>query len=419
MKLSKTQFGDDFQWGVSTAAFQTEGAFQDDGKGLSIWDIFSTSPGNIADGSNARVAVDFYHRYQEDLQLINQMHFNNFRFSLSWPRILPEGIGRVNQKGIDYYHRLIDSCLERQIEPWITLYHWDLPQVLEDKGGWTNREIINCFLEYVDVCTKNFGDRVKNWIVLNEPMSFVGLGYFMGIHAPGRKGMRNFLRAAHHAALCQAEGGRVIRANIPDAYIGTTFSCSHIKPVDKKEKNVNAALRMDALLNRFFIEPSLGMGYPTDTLGFLKNIEKHFLPGDEERLKFDFDFIGLQYYFRTITKFSLFPPLLFANEVPANERQANMNTMGFEIFPKGLYKMIKKFSRYPGVKDIIITESGVCLDDNLENLRVADAERIAYFKDSLSYILKARQKGMPVKGFFAWTLMDNFEWAEGYKPRFG
>jgi beta-glucosidase len=314
---------------------------------------------------------------------------------------------------------VIDSCLERQIEPWITLYHWDLPQILEDKGGWTNREIINWFLEYVDVCTKNFGDKVKNWIVLNEPMSFVGLGYFMGMHAPGRKGMRNFLRAAHHAALCQAGGGRVIRANIPDAYIGTTFSCSHIKPVDKKEKNVNAALRMDALLNRLFIEPALGMGYPTDTLGFLKNIEKHYQPGDEVRLKFDFDFIGLQYYFRTITRFSLYPPLLFANEVPANDRQANMNTMGFEIFPKGLYKMIKKFSQYHGVKDIIITESGVCLDDNLKNLRIADEARIAYYKDSLSYILKAKQKSMPVKGFFAWTLMDNFEWAEGYKPRFG
>jgi beta-glucosidase len=250
-------------------------------------------------------------------------------------------------------------------------------------------------------------------------MSFTGLGYFLGNHAPGRKGLHNFLPAAHHAALCQAEGGRVTRANIPDAYIGTTFSCSHIKPVDNKEKNVKATERMDALFNRFFIEPSLGMGYPKDVLDIHKRMERYYQPGDDDKLKFDFNFIGLQYYFRLISKFSLIPPFVFAREVPAMERNVMMNTMGYEIFPKGLYKVLKKFSQYKGVKDIIITESGVCLNDQLTDGRIDDRDRIEYFKKSLAYVLKAQQKGIPVKGFFVWTLTDNFEWSEGLRQRFG
>jgi beta-glucosidase len=409
----------DFKWGVASSAFQTEGAFLEDGKGPSIWDTFSAIKGNILDGSNAQQSIDFYNRYQDDLKLVDSMHFNCFRFSLSWSRIFPEGTGHLNQKGIDFYQKLIDTCLELHIEPWITLYHWDLPQALEDKGGWTNRDIVHWFTDYVDSCTRLFGDKVKNWIVLNEPMSFIGLGYFLGQHAPGRKGLHNFLPAAHHAALCQAEGGRVIRANLPDAYLGTTFSCAYINPVDKKEINVKAALRIDAMLNRFFIEPSLGLGYPADAIGIIKRIDRYYQPGDEEKLKFDFDFIGLQYYFRLVSKFSLIPPLIFANEVPASERNVMMNTMGYEIFPKGLYEVLKKFNQYKGIKDIIITESGVCLDDRLVNGRINDPDRIEYFKKSLAYILKAQQDGIPVKGFFVWTLADNFEWNQGFKQRFG
>ncbi len=416
---SPGNLGPDFKWGIASSAFQTEGAYLDDGKGLSIWDTFSINKRNIRDGSTAQHSVDFYHHYHEDLQWLKSMHFRNFRFSLSWPRILPEGMGRLNQQGIDYYQRVIDSCCALQIEPWLTLYHWDLPQLLEDKGGWTNREVLHWFSDYVDQCTKIFGDRVKNWIVLNEPMSFVGLGYFLGFHAPGRKGFRNFFPAAHHAALCQAEGGRIIRANIPDAYVGTTFSCAHIKPINEREINLKAAQRMDALFNRFFIEPSLGMGYPADVLGILNRMEKYYQTGDEDKLKFDFDFIGLQYYFRMISKFSLFPPFVFASEIPAAERNVNMNAMGYEIFPKGLYKMLNKFSQYKGIRDIIITESGVCLDDRLSEGRINDQARIDYFKESLAYVRRAQQEGIKVKGFFVWTLTDNFEWNEGFKPRFG
>jgi beta-glucosidase len=416
---SPNLLGQNFRWGVASSAFQSEGAFQEDGKSISIWDTFSAIKGHVRDASNARVSADFYHRYRDDIKLAHNMNFNCFRFSLSWPRILPEGSGPVNQKGLDFYQRVIDECLELNMEPWVTLYHWDLPQKLEDKGGWTNRDIVSWFTDYVDKCTREYGDKVRNWIVLNEPMSFTGLGYFLGYHAPGRKGLRNFLPAAHHAALCQAEGGRVTRANVPHSYLGTTLSCAHIKPVNKKEINVKAASRMDALFNRFYIEPLLGLGYPTDVLGILKRIEKYFQPGDEEKLKFDFDYIGLQYYYRMISKFSLIPPLIFANEIPASERNVSTNTMGYEIFPKGLYKVLRKFSQYKGIKEIIVTESGVCLDDQITNDRIDDQERIDYYKESIAYTLKAQQKGIPVKGFFVWSLTDNFEWSEGFRPRFG
>jgi len=412
-------FPQDFRWGAAGSAFQSEGAFQEDGKGLSIWDTFSAKKGKVRDGSNARESAGFYHHYREDIGLAKDMNFDSFRLSLSWPRIIPGGTGHTNQKGIDFYHKVIDECLGLNIEPWITLYHWDLPQSLEDRGGWTNRDIVGWFTDYVDTCTRIYGDKVKNWIVMNEPMSFTGLGYFLGYHAPGRKGLRNFLPAAHYAALCQAEGGRIVRANVPDAYIGTALSCAHIRPVNKKEINVRAASRMDALFNRFFIEPLLGMGYPSDTLGVLKRIEKYFHPGDTEKLRFDFDFIGLQYYYRLVSKFSLIPPLIFANEVPASRRNVTTNAMGFEVFPKGLYKVLKKFWEYKGIKDIIITETGICLDDRMEDGQVNDQTRIEYFKELLRYTQKAIQKGIPVKGFFIWSLTDNFEWSEGYTPRFG
>jgi beta-glucosidase len=419
MAIKPYQFGQDFKWGVATSAFQSEGAFLEGGKGLSIWDTFTAKKGIVRDGSNAEKSAEFYHHYRDDIGLTNNMGFNSLRLSLSWPRIFPEGSGHVNQEGLDFYHKVIDECLAINIDPWITLYHWDLPQALENRGGWTNREIIGWFTDYADTCTRVFGDKVKKWIVMNEPMSFTGLGYFLGYHAPGRKGLRNFLPAAHHAALCQAEGGRIVRVNVPNAYVGTALSCAHIKPVNHKEINIKAASRMDALFNRFFIEPLLGMGYPTDTLGILKKIEKYTKPGDMEKLTFDFDFIGLQYYYRMVSKFSLIPPAIFANEVPASERNVMTNSMGFEIFPKGLYKVLKKFNDYEGIRDIIITESGVCHDDQIKDGRINDQNRIDYFRELLAYTFKAQQKGIPVKGFFVWSLTDNFEWREGYKPRFG
>nr|MDQ3395365.1 family 1 glycosylhydrolase [Bacteroidota bacterium] len=285
----REDFGKDFKWGVSTAAYQIEGACNLDGKGPSIWDTFTSLKGKISSNHHGNIACDFYNRFDCDLAILKSLNIPNFRFSISWSRIFPNGLGAPNQKGIDFYNKIIDSCLEKGIEPWPTLYHWDLPNALELKGGWTNRDIIDWFGDYVTFCTQQFGDRVKYWMVLNEPMVFIGAGYFLGIHAPGRKGYKNFIPAVHHAAMCQAEGGRRIKDFAPAAEVGTTFSCSYIEPLRNKPKDQKAAIMVDAILNRLFIEPSLGMGYPLDSLPFMKRIEKFILPGDMDRLKFDFD----------------------------------------------------------------------------------------------------------------------------------
>ncbi len=417
--MHSSEFGASFKWGTSTAAYQIEGAYNSYGKGPSIWDDFVRSPKKIKDKSNANIGCDHYHRLEEDLQLIRSLNIKNYRFSISWSRILPEGEGRVNTQGIDFYNQLIDTCLENGIEPWITLYHWDLPFALEKKGGWTNRNILYWFEDYVALCLRNFGDRVRHWIVLNEPMVFTGAGYFLGYHAPGKKGISNFLAAMHHATLCQGIGGRLIRDLYPTASIGTTFSCSQIDPLVPNKKHSKTAQRFDALLNRLFIEPSLGLGYPVEDLPALGRVEKFFWPNDENKMAFDFDFIGLQNYTREIVKHNLFIPYMKGKIVDAKKRKVPTTTMGWEIHPPSIYHMIKKFDAYPGVSSIIITENGVALPDQIRDNRVQDPERIQFINDYLQYVLKAKKEGAKVNGYFVWSLMDNFEWAEGYTQRFG
>jgi beta-glucosidase len=421
--LTKADFGPNFLWGVATASYQIEGAWQEGDKGLSIWDSFAHGKKNIKTGENADVSCDFYHRYSSDLELLKALNFKVFRFSLAWPRLLPDGTGKPNQKGIDFYNRVIDKCLEIGLEPWPTLYHWDLPQVLQDKGGWANRDVVDWFSEYTDLATRSFGDRVKNWMVLNEPFAFTTLGYMLGWHAPGKKGLKDFLPAVHHAAMVQAEAARIVRKNVAGAKVGTTYSCSFVEPKSSAEKHVKAAKRMDALLNRLFIEPALGMGYPTDTLPFLKKIEeKHAKPGDMERMKFDFDFIGIQNYFRVIGKRSLKTPVLWANEEPASKRDIpadQITDMGWEVTPDGIRQVLKQFAAYPGIKKIIVTENGAAFPDVVENGAVHDKLRLKFYQDYLAKVLQAKQEGVPVEGYFCWTFLDNFEWAEGFRPRFG
>jgi beta-glucosidase len=416
--FTRLDFGNNFIWGTACAAYQVEGA-KEGGKGEDIWDRFTHTSGKIKTGENGDQATDFYHLYKQDIQHIREMNFGAFRFSLSWSRIFPNGTGTVNKDGVEFYHQVIDSCLENGISPWITLYHWDLPQALEEKGGWANREILDWFSYYVDFCTREYGEKVKNWMVLNEPMAFVGLGYMLGAHAPGRKGISGFLPAVHHTTLCQAEGGRIIRKNVKDANIGTTFSCSWVDSIDNKPKNIRAAKRMDVISNRLFIEPALGMGYPTEEIPALRRLEKYFRERDAERLKFDFDFIGVQNYFRTVAKKSLFPPFLWAKEIPASERGVPVNEMDGEVSPDGMYKILKQFGNYKGVKRIIITENGACFNDVIEDGRIHDYQRIDFFKNYLTAVLKAKMDGVKIDGYFVWSNTDNFEWSEGFRPRFG
>lgn len=417
--LNKNQFGEDFLWGVSTAAFQIEGAHDSDGKGSSIWDVFTSQKGKIKNGHHALTACDFYNSYQSDIDLIQELNIPNFRFSISWPRIMPSGIHPVNQAGIDYYNKIIDSLLASGIQPWITLYHWDLPHVLELKGGWTNRESVSWFKEYVEVCVEYFGDRVKNWMVINEPSVFTGAGYFLGIHAPGKKGITNYLKAMHHVTLATAAGAKIIRNRVPDANIGTTFSCTHIEPATESTKDVEAAKRVDTLLNRTFIEPILGLGYPQKDLPVLKKLNNYILEDDLNNLDFDFDFIGLQCYTREVVKSAMLIPYIGAELVSAEKRNVISTEMGWEVYPPALYHILKKFNEYEGIRKIIITENGAAFPDTVTNGKVYDIKRTHYIQDHLEQILKAKSEGLNVEGYFVWSLTDNFEWAEGYNARFG
>jgi beta-glucosidase len=333
-KLIASEFGDDFQWGVAMAAVQNEGAWNSYGKGPSIWDSFSRRQGKIKGGGKPAIACDFYHRYKDDILLAKALGFSVFRFSLSWARILPEGIGRVNKEGVAFYHRVIDECLKLGLKPYVTLYHWDLPVTLEKEGGWTSHLMLKWFTRFATFCAEEYGDKVKDWIVLNEPFGFTSLGYMLGRHAPGRIGLSNFLPAIHHAALAQAEGGRILRDKVPNAHIGTTFSCSEIVPYTSSPEDIQAAKRMDILMNRLFIEPALGRGYPREDFKFLERLELHNRSWKyTERMQFNFDFIGIQNYFPIVIRHNPLIPIVQASEVKAATRKVPHTAMGWEINP--------------------------------------------------------------------------------------
>lgn len=419
-KLSAKAFGDDFLWGVAISAQQNEGAYNLYGRGLSIWDTFARRQGKIKGAAKPYVNCDFYHRYKDDLLLAKALGFNTFRFSISWSRILPDGIGKANKEGIAFYNKVIDECLKLDLVPFVTLYHWDLPQALEKEGGWTSYRMLKWFTRFTTVCAEEFGDRVKHWIVLNEPMGFTSLGYMLGKHAPGKIGLSNFLPAVHNAVLCQAEGGRILRDLVPHAHIGTSFSCSEIVPYSDKPEDVQAAKRMDILMNRLLIEPALGRGYPQDDFKFLEKLELHNKAWKyKERMTFNFDFIGLQNYFPLVIKYNGIIPIVQASEVKASTRKVPYTAMGWEVNGESFYRLIKRFWLYGSVKEIIISESGAAFKDEVVNGEINDVQRIAYFQEYLSALQKAKQEGVNVKGYLAWTLTDNFEWAEGFKARFG
>jgi beta-glucosidase len=271
----------------------------------------------------------------------------------------------------------------------------------------------------VALCIKVFGDRVKNWMVLNEPMVFTGAGYFLGVHAPGKKGLTRFLSAVHHAALCQAEGGRIIRSLGSNFNIGTTFSCSHIDPHQPTEKDFKAAVKADALLNRIFVEPLLGLGYPVNELKILQRMETYIKSGDEKNIAFDMDFIGIQNYTREIVAHSYFIPFLKAKIIKADKRKVERTLMNWEVYPESIYHILKKFNDYKNIPQIIVTENGAAFEDQVTDGKVHDTRRLKYIQDHIYQILRAKKEGANVNGYFIWTLIDNFEWAEGFHPRFG
>lgn len=415
------KFGKNFVWGVAIAAQQNEGGRHALGRSDSIWDTFADKKSKIKNGHVIGDACDYVHRYKEDHSIVQNLGFNAFRFSISWSRLIPEGIGVVNKKAVEFYDKIIDDCIKKGLTPYVTLYHWDLPEILEKEGGWTSHRMLIWFSYYVKACAEAFGDRVKHWIVLNEPMGYTSLGYFLGKHAPGKRGFSNFFPAVHQTLLCQAEGGRIIRDLVPNAIVGTTFSCSKIVPYTDSIEDINAAKRVDALMNRLFLEPVLGMGYPK-VPGFklLEKIELHNLGWrHKEKMQFDFDFIGLQNYFPLTVKYNPFIPYLFASEVKPLVRKVLITGLGWEVNSQMFGAIIEQFASYENIKNILVTENGASFRDTIKNGVIDDKKRIAYYHSHLKELLRLKNKGLPITGYFSWTLTDNFEWSFGYNPTFG
>lgn len=419
-QLNRLSFGNDFLWGVAIAAAQNEGAWNKDGRGPSIWDSFAKRNGKIKGAARPTDNCDFYYRYKDDLLLVKALGFNVFRFSFSWSRIFPEGTGRVNKEGVLFYHHVIDECLQLGLIPFVTLYHWDLPQALQNEGGWTSVMMLKWFSKYASFCAEEFGDKVKHWLILNEPMGFTSLGYMMGKHAPGKTGLDNFFPAIHNAVLAQAEGGRIIRKHVNNAIIGTTFSCSEVNPYSEKKEDIAAAKRLDILLNRLFIEPALGRNYPHDDFPLMDKLHLQTKAWKfTERMTFDFDFIGLQNYFAVTVKHNSIIPYIQASEVKAVKRNVPVTALGWEVNADSFYRMLKRFWNYGSIKQLMVTENGACYKDSIENGRINDQQRIHYFQQYLNALLKAKKEGVKINGYLAWTLMDNFEWSEGFAARFG
>ena len=421
----EASFPKGFFWGTATAAYQIEGAWQEDGKGESIWDRFAHAPGKIKDSSTGDVACDSYHRWRDDIALLRAMNLNSYRFSISWPRIQPLGSGPANAKGIDYYSRVIDALLEARIRPLVTLYHWDLPQALEDRGGWPNRDTAARFADYVELAARALGDRVSDWILFNEPSAFTDLGYLEGFHAPGHKSLFDFLRATHTVNLAQGAGFRALKSSRPAARVGTAFSMSPCEPSTNSEADRLAAERAHAITNLWFLETALRGRYP-EPFTFLPETAMRINSGDMENLRAPLDFIGINLYYRTIasapsaverianTREWLLPVKMTAGtEGPKTD-------LGWEVWPQALYEIVMRITRDYGRPVIEITESGCAYNDSPDASGVIrDTRRIEYYRQHLAALARAISDGADVRGYHAWSLTDNFEWAEGFTQRFG
>lgn len=408
-------FPSDFLWGASTAAYQIEGAARADGRGSSVWDTF-TEQGRIQDGSNAYTACDHYNRWPEDIELMRQAGFNAYRFSLAWPRILPRGYGPVNKAGLAFYDRLIDGLLEAGIRPMACLYHWDLPQALEDAGGWQKREaVVDPFAEYAHVVGKHLGDRVKDWFTLNEPNVVAMFGYGVGEHAPGHSlGEQGILRALHHQNLAQGAALRVLRSEVPDARLGTVINLQPCRAEDDKPENIAAAARWDAMWNRVPLDGLLKGEIPELMADRMESIVQ---PGDTDAIKFPIDLLGINYYSRMTMKYEAGRPFDTGWGDAGVDR---WTFMGWPVQPDGLTDLLMEFKDSYGNPAVFIAENGAAYDDTVEeDGSVRDADRVAFLRDHLEAVAKALDAGCNVKGYLTWSLLDNFEWAFGLSKRFG
>ena len=409
-------FPPNFRWGASTASYQIEGAVAADGRGLCVWDTF-TAQGRIMDGSSAAVACDHYHRYPEDIALMKAAGFDSYRFSIAWPRILPTGTGTgaVETRGLDFYDRLVDGLLEAGITPMACLYHWDLPQPLEDAGGWQGREIVGPFADYARIVTARLADRVKTWMMLNEPNVVAIFGYGVGEHAPGHKlGEQGILRALHHQNLAQGAALRAIAAEHSGLTLGTVLNLQPSVPDSDRPEDVAAAARWDAVWNRVTLDGLMRGQIPALLADRMADF---VLPGDEEAIRYPIDLLGINYYSRMTMKHEEGRPF----DVGWGEAQCRRWTgMAWPVQPEGLYDLLTEFRTDYGNPAVFIAENGCAYDDVVTpDGQIHDAERVLYYREHLESVAKALADGCNVKGYLCWSLLDNFEWAFGLSKRFG
>jgi beta-glucosidase len=422
-------FPPDFTWGAATAAYQIEGGWNEDGKSESIWDRFSHTPGKIQNGETGDVACDHYHRWPDDILLMQALGLQAYRFSIAWPRILPAGRGPVNPAGLDFYSRLVDGLLEAGIEPFITLYHWDLPQALQDEGGWANRATASAFVEYTDAVSRQLGDRVKHWITHNEPAVVAHVGNWFGAHAPGLQDPGTALCVSHHLLLSHGWAMPVLRANSPGAEVGITLNLNASAPASPSVADHEAFRQWDGLFCRWFFDPLFGRHYPPDLvadgikLGYLPADGPSFVqPGDLQAIAEPLDFLGLNYYNRTLNRSRDVDEV--ENDAPtivqAPKTPYTWTEMDWEIYPEGLFEVLMRVNLHYHPRKIYITENGASFSDGPDEFgRVADTRRLAYLRDHFAVAHRAIDAGVPLAGYFVWSLLDNFEWAHGYSQRFG
>jgi beta-glucosidase len=412
-------FPDDFVWGAASSAYQVEGAWNEDGKGPSIWDTFTHTPGRIANGDTGDTAVDHYHRYPEDVALMAELGLKSYRFSVAWSRVQPSGRGEPNPAGLDFYDRLVDALLARGIEPYLCLFHYDLPQALQDKGGWPNRDTAYAFADYARLVTGRLSDRVRVWMTLNEPWVSAFAGYFSGEHAPGIKDPPSGFRAIHHLLLSHGLAAEAIRASARQPVkVGITLNLNPVFPASDSQKDRAAAKRIDTVLNRSMLDPLLRGSSPMQEISAARLLLTGLIKrGDLEKIR-NLDILGINYYTRTVVKNDLAFPVVAARQVyPEGNEYSGM----WEIYPEGLYALLERiWSDYRPKCEIMITENGVPVPDGKDyDGRIRDERRIRYLSNHLSQVHRAIQDGFPVKGYFHWSLTDNFEWAHGFGPRFG
>jgi beta-glucosidase len=405
------RFPEDFVWGVATSAYQVEGAAQEDGRGESIWDAFCRLPGAIKDGSSGERACDHYHRIGEDVGLMASLGVNAYRFSVAWPRVQPLGAGAWNEKGFEFYDRLIDALCERGIAPYLTLYHWDLPQALQEGGGWMNRDTVGRFVDYAAEVARRFGGRAASIATHNEPWVVAVLGHEAGIFAPGLKSQKAAMQVAHHLLLSHGLALRALRAQQCTAPLGIVLNQAPIHPATDSPEDLAKARLDDGLTIRWYMDALLRGCYPDDVLAFLGGDAPQIAPGDMEAIRQPLDFLGINYYTRHLSGTGApLEPVKSGKEV---------TDMGWEVFPGGLTELLQRLDADYSLPPIYITENGAAYRDRLVDGRVADPDRIRYLRSHIAAMADALESGVDVRGYFVWSLLDNFEWADGYSKRFG